>query len=371
MKTKNADLLTALVAILLFGFSCFCISRMNQTSKNHILELKKNMLHLKNKSENNHQRLVKVLNQMKVIRQFRCNSICALVPFSILCATRSISPTFLPIKDFKLFLPYLRKQGKIYPDVIIGKEKTGISFALGTRLINRKNHTHLKQTLTSVLSRMTPEEEQDSMVTVPVADTNEDYLNCVADMVKTKLKRQVKSGSLEVISIPAFFYPNMLYEKPSTEDSENLLLFIFNFQVKQALDFCILMLYAQPKAMYYLQVKICKNIYFTKIKDFINNITSKNWFYVEFSVLGFIGKIFRSEDLPELIHFFLMFYKVKPIDMFLDDFTLIKTCDWGESLRTCVQLKKEVHVQYRPSLFQYVGLYSSFPGREQHLRVRF
>lgn len=33
MKTKNVNLLFAFVAILLFGFSCFCISKMNQTSK--------------------------------------------------------------------------------------------------------------------------------------------------------------------------------------------------------------------------------------------------------------------------------------------------------------------------------------------------
>lgn len=31
-------------------------------------------------------------------------------------------------------------------------------------------------------------------------------------------------------------------------------------------------------------------MYFTKMKDFVNSLTSENWFYIEFSVLGFIGK---------------------------------------------------------------------------------
>lgn len=31
----------------------------------------------------------------------------------------------------------------------------------------------------------------------------------------------------------------------------------FSWQMKQVLDCCILMLYAQPKATYYLQVKTC------------------------------------------------------------------------------------------------------------------
>lgn len=35
---------------------------------------------------------------------------------------------------------------------------------------------------------------------------------------------------------------------------------------------------------------IAKNMYFTKITDFIHNISSNNWFYIEFSILGFVGK---------------------------------------------------------------------------------
>ena len=31
-------------------------------------------------------------------------------------------------------------------------------------------------------------------------------------------------------------------------------------------------------------------MYFKKMKDFVNSLTSKNWFFIEFSVLGFIGK---------------------------------------------------------------------------------
>lgn len=30
---------------------------------------------------------------------------------------------------------------------------------------------------------------------------------------------------------------------------------VFSWRIKQVLDFCFLMLYAQPKAMYYLQVR--------------------------------------------------------------------------------------------------------------------
>lgn len=35
---------------------------------------------------------------------------------------------------------------------------------------------------------------------------------------------------------------------------------------------------------------LANKMYLTKITDFVHNITSNNWLYIEFSVLGFIGK---------------------------------------------------------------------------------
>lgn len=35
---------------------------------------------------------------------------------------------------------------------------------------------------------------------------------------------------------------------------------------------------------------IANKMYLTKITDFVHTITSNNWLYIEFSVLGFIGK---------------------------------------------------------------------------------
>ncbi|XP_012974320.1 alpha-1,3-mannosyl-glycoprotein 4-beta-N-acetylglucosaminyltransferase-like protein MGAT4D isoform X1 [Mesocricetus auratus] len=366
MKAKNVNLLFAFVAVLLFCFSCFCISKMNQTShelincRNHILGLKENMLHLKNKSVDNHQNLVQVLNQMKHEITQTANASGNVVErkVSTLSGNEMLPNGF---EDIKFFLPHLRKMGKIYPDVATGRGKAGVSFALGVTTIGRRKHTYLKQMLTSILSRMTPEEEKDSVVIVSVADTD-DYLNYVVDMVKTKFKRQVQSGSLEVISIPTFFYPSILLGKKTTEDSDS-------WKMKQVLDFCILMLYAQPKATYYLQLEddiIAKQMYFTKMKDFVNSLPSKNWLFIEFSELGFIGKLFQSKDLHDFVHFFLMFYKVKPIDILLNDIFLVKMCNLGEHIRHCMHRKKEVRVQYRPSLFQHVGIQSSFPGREQY-----
>ncbi|XP_054204980.1 alpha-1,3-mannosyl-glycoprotein 4-beta-N-acetylglucosaminyltransferase-like protein MGAT4D isoform X4 [Homo sapiens] len=324
MRTKQVNLLITLVAVALFSFSCFSIYRITQTNnqlincRNHILEFKENMLHLRNKTEKNTQEMMKVLNRMKYEITKR--------------------------------------------EILSGNL---VSFALGISTVNRGNYSYLKQTLTSVVSRMTLSQEKDSVVIVLVADSNEDYLHSVVKMITKKFKRQVRSGSLEVISIPAFLYSSMLNAKHLAEASQKLA----SWRIKQVLDFCILMLYAQPKAKYYLQLEddiIAKEMYFTKITDFVGNISSNNWFFIEFSMLGFIGKLFRSEDLTHFVRFFLMFYKEKPIDWLLNDIFQVKVCDAGEDLRNCMKRKKQIRIQYKPSLFQHVGIHSSFPRKEQY-----
>ncbi|XP_047574453.1 alpha-1,3-mannosyl-glycoprotein 4-beta-N-acetylglucosaminyltransferase-like protein MGAT4D isoform X4 [Lutra lutra] len=369
MRTKQVNVLIALAAVMLFSFSCFCISRMTQTSnqlincRNHILEFKEKMLRLKNKTERNRQELIKALSKMKYEMTQRKNMSINLVEkkMNTLGKSETASNTF---EILKFFFPHLRKAGRIYPDVIIGKEKTGVSFALGISTVNRGNQSYLKQTLNSIVSRMTPSEEKDSVVIVSVADRNEDYLKSVVDMITKRFKRQLRSGSLEIISIPAFFYPNILHVKQSTEDSGRS----ESWRIKQVLDFCFLMLYAQPKAMYYLQLEddiIAKKTYFTKITDFVHNITSKNWFYIEFSILGFIGKLFKSEDLTDFVRFFLMFYKDKPIDLLLGDIFQVKMCNPGETPEKCAERNRQIRIRYKPSLFQHVGIESSLPGEEQ------
>lgn len=179
---------------------------------------------------------------------------------------------------------------------------SAVSFALGIPTVSRGNHTYLKQTLNSIVTRITPLAEKDCVVIVSVSDSNGDYTKSVVDMITKRFKRQVKSGSLEVISVPDFLYPSELHEQP-TEYSQRKK----RWQMKQVLDFCFLMAYAQPKATYYLQLEddiIAKEMYFTTLTQFIRNLNSNDWFCVQFSVLGFIGKLFQSKHLPEFVHFF-------------------------------------------------------------------
>ena len=58
-------------------------------------------------------------------------------------------------------------------------------------------------------------------------------------------------------------------------------------------------------------VSIMKHFALEKIAD------KQTWFVIDFCQLGFIGKMFKSVELPWLVQFFLMFYNDKPGELFL------------------------------------------------------
>lgn len=100
---------------------------------------------------------------------------------------------------------------------------------------------------------------------------------------------------------------------------------------KQNLDFVYLMTYCKGKGIYYIQLEddvITKPSYLSQMQTFVTKQTviSKNWLILDFCVLGFIGKLFKSADLSQLIIYIVMFYNDKPIDWLLDHFVNTKMC---------------------------------------------
>ena len=103
---------------------------------------------------------------------------------------------------------------------------------------------------------------------------------------------------------------------------------------KQSLDFSFLMMYAKSRGTFYVQLEddvltkkvefqsqvtknysdLCFQGFVSIMKHFaLEKIADKHsWFVIDFCQLGFIGKMFKSVELPWLVQFFLMFYNDKP-----------------------------------------------------------
>lgn len=98
----------------------------------------------------------------------------------------------------------------------------------------------------------------------------------------------------------------------------------------------------------------CSHSFLTAIKKVLASKEGSYWVTLEFSKLGYIGKLYHSTDLPRLAHFLLMFYQEMPCDWLLSHFRNLLT-------------QKNV-IRFKPSLFQHIGYYSSFRGTENRLK---
>lgn len=92
------------------------------------------------------------------------------------------------------------------------------------------------------------------------------------------------------------------------------------------------------------------------------------WIIIEFSELGFIGKLFNCKDLFMFINFFLTFSTNKPCDWLYDNVLEVKLCAPYMKPSECVEQKKHKRIKYSPSLFQHVGTESSLQGKIQTLK---
>lgn len=78
----------------------------------------------------------------------------------------------------------------------------------------------------------------------------------------------------------------------------------------------------------------------SRIHDFTaQRPIESQWFMLEFSTLGFIGKLFRSSDLPLLAQFIALFHREKPVDWLLDLLFVNRYCHPEKSPKQCSEVR--------------------------------
>lgn len=135
-----------------------------------------------------------------------------------------------------------------------------------------------------------------------------------------------------------------------------------SFRSKQNVDYSFLINYSAGLGLYYLQLEddvSCTSSFFTHIRRRTEQQEAKtsSWAVMEFSVLGYIGKLYKSGDATLLARFLFLFYQEMP-------------CDWLMSHFRELLAQKEPIV-FKPSLFQHMGTFSSFDGNRNHLKDKF
>lgn len=131
------------------------------------------------------------------------------------------------------------------------------------------------------------------------------------------------------------------------------------FRSKQNVDYAFLINYSAGLSHYYLQLEddvSCSDNFFTHIRRKTEEQEAKRttWAVIEFSVLGYIGKLYKSVDTFLLARFLFLFYQEMP-------------CDWLMSHFRELLTQKETII-FKPSLFQHMGTFSSFDGKHNQLK---
>ncbi|NWX89427.1 MGT4C acetylglucosaminyltransferase, partial [Nothoprocta ornata] len=224
--------------------------------------------------------------------------------------------------------------------------------AVGLASVRRPRGYYLQATLQSVFEQSTEEELQEMVVVVHLADPDPGWNAWVAADIARRFAHHLLQGQLLLIHAPQEFYPPLDGLKRNYNDPEERV----RFRSKQNVDYAFLLAFAANLSTYYLMIEDdvkCSKSFLTAIRKALTSWEGSNWATLEFSKLGYIGKLYHSSDLPRLARFLLLFYQEMPCDWLLTYFRLLLT-------------QKDV-IRFKPSLFQHVGFYSSFQGTVNRL----
>jgi len=278
----------------------------------------------------------------------------------------------LSLPSVQTFLPNtLTSPNSFTPAFKISRNRAHVSVVIGIPTVKRQYQSYLVTTLQSVLDNISKQEMEDTLIVIFIAETEPDYVYQISSDVQKQFQKHLDSGLIEIISPPGEFYPDMASLKQTLGDDMERV----TWRSKQALDFSFLMMYAKDRGTFYVQLEddvLTKKNFISTMKRFaLGKIAEKKpWFVIDFCQLGFIGKMFKSMELPWLVNFFLMFYNDKPVDWLLENLIQTKVCKLDQDNKKCKKEKEKLWIHYKPSLFQHIGTHSSLKGKVQKLKDR-
>ncbi|XP_069595103.1 alpha-1,6-mannosyl-glycoprotein 4-beta-N-acetylglucosaminyltransferase-like [Ranitomeya imitator] len=223
--------------------------------------------------------------------------------------------------------------------------------SIGISSVKRKKESYLLTTIQSIFSHCSQDELNELVVVIYLADTSHTYNQNTAEEIQKQFSLEIASGHLIVIRSYNNAYPPLNGLKRNYNDAPERV----SFRSKQNVDYAFLVNFCANLTQYYLMLEddvTCSSHFLTSIKTYVNKNTSP-WTTIAFSNLGYIGKLYRNEDLPKLARFLLLFYDEMP-------------CDWLLDLFYKSKAQKDI-IRYKPSLFQHIGKYSSFQGTQNRL----
>ena len=226
---------------------------------------------------------------------------------------------------------------------------------IGIPTIKRVRVSYLDMTLESLIKNTIEEERREIVIAVYLADPNKTWIEHTSKELASRYRNHTRSGFLQIFHYHEQIYPDYQNLPRTFNDSYERVA----WRSKQNIDYAFMFMYCKNISYYYMQLEddvTAESRYFARMKFFISNINlqKSKWFSLEFSSLGFLGKLLRNNDLQDFANFLLMFYWEQPGDLLFGYMKKIKT-----------QFRD---ILYKPPLFQHKGIISSLGGKRQYLQ---
>eukprot|EP00927_Polykrikos_kofoidii_P041523 TRINITY_DN35404_c0_g1_i1.p1 TRINITY_DN35404_c0_g1~~TRINITY_DN35404_c0_g1_i1.p1 ORF type:complete len:580 (+),score=79.22 TRINITY_DN35404_c0_g1_i1:80-1819(+) len=248
---------------------------------------------------------------------------------------------------------------------LFGKDRPELfDFCIGFGSVKRKKE-YIFTTIAEMLG-LDGKETLDSgerkrlVIVTHLADFDTEWVAATSLRLQRDYKDLVDTGVFHGIHAPEERYPPLDICPPTCtykDDPKRV-----RWRSKQNVDYAFLMQYAAPLATYYLQME--DDISFAphwvnKMSDYVKSafppgfVTTENvpWRMIDFSELGFIGKLFQSNELPRMARYLLLYYDQMPCDLLLPV--------WSTTMG---QAKRFEYFRRSPALFQHIGVFRTLGG---------
>lgn len=220
---------------------------------------------------------------------------------------------------------------------------------IGIPTVKRRDGDYFMDMLGSMLNKTSTSDLREIIFVVFLADIeNIEWKKDIESRIKTKYSKFLVSGSLKVIQAPVSFYDAMVAPKNNS---------YLYWRTKQNYDYAYLMKQTQHLSELYMQMEddvIAADGYYDAINEYIRQQNGSNWVCLEYSSLGFIGKLYHTKHLNALADMLVMFSEHQPVDYTFMYFNILS----GQGYRAI----------RKPTLFQHMGYHSSLAEKIQPLK---
>ena len=217
------------------------------------------------------------------------------------------------------------------------------------RLYQNKTASYLTQTLSQLIEHIHPEDAGKVVVVVYLADELESKRMKVLQEVQTNFGKYLESGVVHVISAVERFYPQLKNLPETLGDGQTRMY----WRSKQSIDYVYLLRYSKDLADYYMQMEddvSCEVNYTKYIRDFMEEKRNDPWVSLSFTGWGFIGKLFRREEVASFADYLALLYNESPCDWLYNNYLEMKGRPQGYQMTR------------NPPLFHHIGHQSSSLG---------